>query len=130
MAFAIAKTDDTKGLVFGYANQITDGAGQPVVDSQGDVIGVSDLEDAAVEFMQDYRKSGVMHTGLAVGNIVESAVLYPEKWAAMGIPEGVAKAMPSGWWIGVKVGPEVMAKVKDGTYQMFSIQGEAVREPV
>lgn len=130
MAFTIAKTDDSKGLVFGYANQITDGAGQPIVDRQGDIIDLGDLEDAAVEFMQEYRKSGLMHTGLAVGSIVESAVLYPEKLEAMGVPGDVAKAMPSGWWIGVKVPPAVMAKVKDGTYRMFSIQGEAVKEAV
>ena len=47
---------------------------------------------------------------------------------AMGIPEGI---LPVGWWIGFKVtDPEVWEKVKDGTYSMFSIEGEAVREEV
>lgn len=46
----------------------------------------------------------------------------------MGIPEGV---VPEGWWIGFKVtDDEVWEKVKDGTYPMFSIEGEAVREEV
>ena len=39
--------------------------------------------------------------------------------------------VPEGWWIGFKVtDDEVWKKVKDGTYPMFSIEGEAVREEV
>ena len=38
--------------------------------------------------------------------------------------------MKRGWWIGFKVtDDDVWAKVKDGTYPMFSIEGEAVRVP-
>ena len=127
MAFAITKTDVAKGLVYGWANHVVDAAGNLIEDSQGDVITPGELDDAVVDFMLDYRKSGVMHAGLAVGNVIESLVFSPEKAQAMGLPEDVSKSVPTGWWIGVKVGPEVMAKVKDGTYQMFSIQGEAVR---
>ena len=130
MAFAITKADASKGLVYGWANQVVDPAGNPIVDSQGDIITPDDLDQAVVDFMLDYRKSGEMHSGMAVGTVVESLVFSPKKALAMGLPEDVAKSAPVGWWIGVKVGPEVMAKVQDGTYQMFSIQGEAVREPV
>jgi hypothetical protein len=130
MAFAISKTDSVKGHVFGWANHVVDPAGNLIEDSQGDVITPGELEDAVVDFMLDYRKSGEMHSGLAVGHVFESLVFSPEKASAMGLAEDVAKSVPTGWWIGVKVGPEVMAKVKDGTYQMFSIQGEAVREAV
>ena len=54
---------------------------------------------------------------------------WQTRWrAAMGIPEGV---VPEGWWIGFKVtDDEVWEKVKDGTYPMFSIEGEAIREEV
>ena len=46
----------------------------------------------------------------------------------MEIPEGT---VPIGWWIGFKViDPDVWEKVKDGTYSMFSIEGEAIREEV
>lgn len=130
MAFAITKADVSKGLVYGWANQIVDGSGNLIEDHQGDVITPEDLDEAVVDFMLDYRKSGVMHSGLAVGHVVESLVFSPEKASAMGLPAEVAKSVPVGWWIGVKVGPEVMAKVQDGTYQMFSIQGEAVKEAV
>lgn len=127
MAFAIAKTDQSKGLVYGWANHIVDGAGQAIEDTQGDVIAPDELEGAVVEFMLDYRKSGEMHQGLANGTVIESLVFSPGKAVAMGLPTDVAKACPVGWWIGVKVIPSVMAKVMDGTYQMFSIQGEALR---
>lgn len=129
MSFAIAKTDITKGLVYGWGNQVVVG-GQAVVDKQGDIIEATELEDAVVDFMLDYRKSGEMHQGPSVGTVVESLVWSPAKGTAMGLPDDVAKALPTGWWIGVKVGPEVMAKVQDGTYKMFSIQGTATREPV
>ena len=43
----------------------------------------------------------------------------------MGIPAGT---LPVGWWIGFKVtDKEVWEKVKDGTYNMLSIEGEAER---
>ena len=48
-----------------------------------------------------------------------------EQQACIGIPEGT---VPEGWFITVKVtDPEVFAKVKDGTFKMFSIQGNAKR---
>ncbi len=46
----------------------------------------------------------------------------------MGIPEGT---LPVGWWIGFQVtDADVWEKVKDGTYSMFSIEGEAERVEV
>ena len=48
--------------------------------------------------------------------------------ALLGIPDGT---LPVGWWIGFKVTDEdVWAKVKDGTYPMFSIEGSAIREEI
>lgn len=115
-------------MVYGWASvveKVVDGIRKAIVDHQDDIIPLPVLEHGVVDFMQDYRTSGEMHTGDANGVIVESAVMSPEKALAMGFPEDVAKAMPSGWWIGVKVTPEVMKRVKDGTYKMFSIQGDA-----
>lgn len=68
-----------------------------------------------------------MHERGGCAVLVESVIFTPEKIAAMGIPEGT---VPAGWWIGFKVtDDDVWAKVKDGTYPMFSIEGEAVRVP-
>jgi hypothetical protein len=50
----------------------------------------------------------------------------PEKWEAMGIPEGT---LPVGWWVGFKVNDaEVWKAVKDGKYKMFSVHGSGLRK--
>ena len=126
----IAKLDKAKHLVYGWASVVATADGALVEDLQGDLIDPADLEDAAVDFMLDYRKSGEMHEGRAAGTVVEALVASPEKYAAMGVPESVAKAMPSGLWLGVKVTPDVFAKVEAGHYRMFSIEGTATPEPV
>lgn len=100
------------------------------MDHQNDIIPGHVLEKAVVEFMEDYRTSGEMHAGEANGVVVESLYLSPEKAVSMGLPEEVAKQVHTGWWIGVKVKPDVMKRVKDGTYKMFSIQGDADVETV
>lgn len=128
LPFAITKSDDALGVVYGWASVVekdVNGVRTPVVDHQDDIIPGPVLEKAVVDFMGDYRASGEMHAGEANGVIVESLYLSPEKATAMGLPESVAKAVNTGWWIGVKVIPEVMKRVKDGTYKMFSIQGDA-----
>lgn len=130
MDATIAKTDASKGLVYGWASAQTTADGALVVDSQGDMIEPEVMEDAMVDFMLNHRAAGEMHVGKQTSTIVESFVQTPEKLMAMGFPEDVAKSRPAAVWIGVKVTPETMAKVQDGTYKMFSIQGTAVREEV
>ena len=57
-----------------------------------------------------------------MSKMVESFMLTPEKAEAMGLPETQA----AGWWVGYKLADaDVFAKVKDGTYSMWSIQGSA-----
>lgn len=123
--FELYKAREEEGLVSGWANVALDKDGNAPVDWQDDVIAPETLEKAAISFMMDYRGSGEMHKGNSKGTVVESIVLTKEKQRAIGIPEGV---VPEGWFITVKVhDPEVFAKVKDGTYRMFSIQGTAKR---
>lgn len=75
-----------------------------------------------------YREGGEMHERGGAAVLVESVVFTEEKMQAMGIPAGT---LPIGWWIGFKVTDEdVWEKVKDGTYPMFSIEGEAERVEV
>ena len=122
MDYQIAKADTALGVVYGFASV----AG--IVDTQDDVIEPAVLEKAVVEFMQDHRAAGEMHNGQPkTGTVVESVVMSPEKATAMGLPAEVAKAMPTAWWIGVKADPATLAKVKDGSYRMFSIEGTGTR---
>lgn len=128
MDFCVSKAREDEGLVSGWANVAKGIDGKPPLDWQDDIISPAELEKAAINFMLDYRDSGEMHKGKTKGTVVESIVMTKEKQAAMGIPEGV---VPEGWFITVKVtDPEVFAKVKDGTYRMFSIQGKAKRVEV
>lgn len=124
ISFEISKAND-EGLVSGWANVTLQPDGTPPLDWQGDIIRTEVLEKAAIDFMLDYRGSGVMHKGGCKGVVVESIVFTKDKQAAIGIPEGT---IPEGWFITVKVlDPEVFELVKSKALKMFSIQGTAKR---
>lgn len=124
----IAKKDDEKMLAFGWANVSITVDGEVVEDCQEDIVEPEVLEQAAYTFVELYREGGEMHERGGAAVLVESVVFTEEKLRAMEIPEGT---VPIGWWIGFKVtDPDVWEKVKDGTYSMFSIEGEAIREEV
>lgn len=128
--FHLAKADEEQRLVFGWASIADRADGQPVVDWQEDIVGIDELEHAAYEFVQFYREGSDMHLrgGHDIATLIESMVLTPDKIRALHIPEG---ALPSGWWVGFRVtDDDVWAKVKDGTYRMFSIEGTARRQQV
>lgn len=123
----ITKTTD-KGLVSGWANISKMADGSYPLDWQGDIIEPGVLEEAAINFMKDYRGSGEMHRGDSKGIVVESIMLTKDKQSAIGIPAGF---VPEGWFITVLIqDPDVRQKVKNGTYRMFSIQGRSQRRKV
>jgi hypothetical protein len=126
--FKIAKSDDEKMLAFGWANVSIRSDGEVIEDWQEDIVEPEELERAAYEYVLLYREGGEMHERGGAAVLVESVVFTEEKMQAMGIPAGT---LPVGWWIGFKVtDKEVWEKVKDGTYPMFSIEGEAERVEV
>lgn len=119
----ITKMNDDKHLVFGWANVTADKDGNVPLDWQGDITAPSVLEKAAYQYVLKNKGTGEMHQGETVGHLVESVMMTKQKQQAMGIPEGT---IPEGWWVGFYVpDDEVVAKIKDGTYNMFSIQGKA-----
>jgi len=123
--FDITKAKEDECLVSGWANVAVNADGSLPLDWQDDIIRPDVLEKAAINFMMDYRGSGVMHEGEEQGIVVESIVFTKEKQSILGIPEG---CVPEGWFITVKVtNPEVFKAVKEGKYRMFSIQGNAKR---
>lgn len=126
--FKIAKSDDGKHLAFGWANVAIRADGEEIEDWQEDIIEPEELENAAYQYVLLFREGGEMHERGGAAVLVESVVFTEEKMQAMGIPAGT---LPIGWWIGFKVTDEdVWEKVKDGTYPMFSIEGEAERVEV
>lgn len=123
--FKIFKSDDEKMLAFGWASISMRVDGELIEDWQKDIVEPGELEKAAYDYVRLYREGGEMHERGGAAVLIESVVFTEEKMRAMGIPSGI---LPVGWWIGFKVTDrEVWKKVKDGTYQMFSIEGEAER---
>lgn len=125
----VYKVED-EGLVFGWANVAVTADGETVLDAHSDEIEPAGFEKSIYEFVLKFADAGtgVMHSGPPVGRLVESMYFTAEKAAALGIP---ADTVPTGWWVGFKIDdPDVFAKVKDGTYPMFSIQGLAEREEI
>lgn len=124
----IAKYDDARQLVFGWANVSIRTSGALVSDWQEDMIDVQTLEDAAYLFNLEFRETGEMHAGVAKGRMIESMVFTKEKLVALGLAEN---ALPQAWWVGFYVeDPETFAKVRSGKYKMFSIHGTAKRVKV
>ena len=123
--FKIMKSDDEKMLALGWASVSMRINGEVIEDWQKDIVEPEELERAAYEFVLLYREGGEMHEKSGAAVLIESVVFTEEKMRAMGIPVGT---LPIGWWIGFKVlDKDVWEKVKDGTYPMFSIEGEAER---
>lgn len=126
--FRIRKSSDDRMLAFGWANVSLTEDGEQIEDWQQDMIDPEVLEDAAYQFVELYREGGEMHERGGAAVLIESVVFTKEKMKALGIPEGT---LPVGWWIGFRVtDPDVWEKVRDGTYSMFSIEGEAERVEV
>lgn len=129
-SFEIFKTDEDQRLVFGWASVAINVAGETLEDRQHDMIDPEDLEEAAYEYVLNFRDTGEEHLPgyRKKGRLVESCVFTPEKQAAIGIPPGT---VPVAWWIGFKIEDEdTWQRVKNGTYRMFSIEGKAEREEV
>ncbi len=123
----IEKYDDDQ-LVFGWANISIRKDGEQIVDHQGHAIDVDELENASYLFNLYFRETGEMHVGKSKGKLVESIVFTKEKMEKMGIPENT---VPEGWWLGFFIDDrEVYEKVKNGEYNMFSIQGTARKEVI
>lgn len=128
MSGTIAKADPGRRMVFGWANVSMTSTGAEVIDAHADSIEPAALEAAAYDHVLNFRATGEMHKGEALGRLVESFFVNADKLEAMGLP---SDALPTAWWVGYKVDdPEVFAKVLDGTYRSFSIQGRAERVPV
>ena len=126
--FKIMKSDDEKMLAFGWASVSMRIDGELIEDWQRDIVEPEELESAAYEYVRLYREGGEMHERGGAAVLIESVVFTEEKTRAMGIPTGT---LPIGWWIGFKVlDKDVWEKVKNGSYLMFSIEGEAERVSV
>lgn len=129
-SFAVKKTNEELGLVFGWASVSTRADGEVVFDHEGDAIFPEELEKAAYGFVLDARVASDSHAQetLGIGDLVESMFFSVEKTRELGIPDGT---VPIGWWVGFHVNDEGLRKaIRDGERSMFSIGGVGVRTEV
>ncbi|MDE2472290.1 MAG: hypothetical protein KGL35_27045 [Bradyrhizobium sp.] len=117
----VTKADPDKQMVFGWAS-VVEKDGVAIIDKQGDVIPVPELEAAAYDFVLNSRVQGDMHVSKGVGRLVESMVFTREKQALLKIDLGMV-----GWWTGFRVDdPGLWAACRAGERPEFSIGGAAV----
>ncbi len=116
-------------LVFGWANVTLQEDGTTPFDWQGDVIQTEVLEAAAYNYVLQHGLANQQHEwGTECGWLVESMMFTKDKMQALGIPEGT---IPEGWFVGFYIpDPVVYQKVRTGEYNMFSIEGTAMRVPL
>ena len=125
----IAKSDDEKQIVFGWAYVSHNESGEQLVDKSGEFIpNPVELEDAAYDFVLKSRSGSDQHSKPSVSTMVESVVFSKEKCEAMGIPEGT---LPTGWWVGFKVhDTDTWKEYKAGNRPMFSVHGSGLKKRV
>lgn len=125
----VAKLNVEQGIVTGWASIVTDADGVPIIDSEGDVIPIDELEKAvhlAFSERDGRGKVGDMHEKMGVGDIVESIVLTKEKRLALGLGDG-----PEGWVVTLKIhDKKTLDKLKRGERLELSIRGTADAEDI
>lgn len=125
-----SKIDEDKRLVYGWASVVTEG-GMPVIDKQGDMLDIDDLQKATHAFMATGRAAGQNHERdeegiVSYGKIVEAVVFTEDLQSALGIHLG-----KTGLFIAVKVDDDdVWKSVKDGSLKAFSIGGRGQRKEI
>lgn len=121
----ILKLDDEQRIVYGWASVITE-KGEPVVDTQGDVIPPAELEKATTEFMLDVRMAKAMHQGGQIGEVVHSLPLTYALAESLGI-----ETEDEGWIVAMKIrDDEVWERIKSNELSAFSIGGSGTREAI
>jgi hypothetical protein len=117
----IKKVDPDQHLIFGWAS-VVEKDGKVIIDKQGDIIPVAELEEAAYEFTLHSRGGGDMHDRQGLAKLIESMVFTKDKQKVLGIDLGQI-----GWWVGFKVhDKELWAAHKRGDRPEFSIGGAAI----
>ncbi len=124
----IAKVDDEHQQIFGWAS-VCSVNGKDVIDKQGDIIPVAEIEKAAYEFVQFSRDMGDMHQRLGTGRMIESMVFNEDKAKCGVTAKDENGDTICGWWVGFHVvDPASWAAFKAGERPELSIGGKATWE--
>ena len=124
---SLSKADDTRQMVYGWASVAELASGDSVVDLQGDIIGLDDLDAAFCEYAKDSRALNFMHDGPIRGTLIDLFISTPEKLTMLGL---APDALPHGAFVSYHIpDPLDYATAKRDGLLMFSIEGTAHREP-
>ena len=119
----IAKAEPERQMIFGWASVVAKD-GKYIIDKQGDIIPVKELENAVLEYMLYAREHGVMHHIKGTGRLVMSFLTTPDFMKAFGLTQ---KDDQIGWIVGYQIeDPELRAAHKRGILPEFSIGGSSV----
>jgi len=120
----VCKVDESQGLVFGWAF-VCDEGGKPYVDLQKDWVTPDNLVKVASSFARGARVAKDMHEGGPAGTVEFVWPMTADIAKACGI-----QSARTGMLIGMRPGPEMLAKFKSGEYRGFSIGGRGRRTEV
>lgn len=120
----VCKVDAELGLVFGWALVCTEG-GKPYVDLQNDYVPETTMLKAAAGFAAGARVAKDMHEGSQTGTIDFIFPLTADIAKALGL-----QSERTGMLIGMRPGPEALAKFQSGEYTGFSIGGTGRRKEI
>jgi cation transport regulator len=125
----ILKADDATQRVFGWASVAVAKDGTPVIDLEGDIVPITELEEAMYDYVAESGEMVFEHGEEAPrGQLIEAIVFTEEKLTQMGIPAGT---VPLGAWVGYYLPDSAdYQRAKEGGRLMFSIEGSATREEV
>ncbi len=120
----ILKLDSERRIAWGWAS-VSTMQGQPVVDLQGDIIPLAEMEKMADRFMASARTAKAMHAGESIGEVLHSFPVTNELAKAFGMSTD-----REGWIIGMRINDnETWNAMKRGDFKGFSIGGKAGRKP-
>lgn len=123
--FTIQKSDRTGRFVAGWLS-VVEKNGQPVEDTQGDVIEIGEVAKAFRAYMKGARVIKARHSGAPVGELVEMVVVDDDFAKAVGMTD-----TKRGVWGGAEITDEkTREEVKSGVLKSFSIGGRGKRTPI
>ena len=140
IALTVTKIDADRRLVTAITNVVSDGFGKSIVDHDGDVIGIDNLEDV---FIKTFAKGGAgaggeMHLKSGGADVVEHHAFSTQTWKALGdslresfphVPD--LSHMPELGLVTFYVTDDnLWQRVKGGYFPEVSIEGDGYRRPI
>jgi len=119
----VQKAEPERQMIFGWASVVAKD-GNYIIDKQGDIIPISELENAVLNYMLESRDHGVMHSVKGTGKLVMSFLTTPDFMKAFKLKQEDDQI---GWIAGYKIeDPALWEAHKRGLLPEFSIGGSSV----